>query len=172
MNVVIDTNIIRRDLDFRKKIENLQSIITDIPEEIKLITIDYTLTSNSYYIRQKYDKYYQSSDRFLVVVLLGKKNPSTVDDLRDELRDLADRDRKTNNGRNYYDNIRIITAEEYKKFLGFDGLYAKTYDEVQTLGYTVFEGKFHDKLREIWEIYSEYLSTFSPNWVNSYLKQY
>lgn len=43
-------------------------------ENIEIINIDITITTNPYYIREKFFKEYQGKNRFLIIVLLSYEN--------------------------------------------------------------------------------------------------
>ncbi|KKM72148.1 hypothetical protein LCGC14_1423410, partial [marine sediment metagenome] len=160
-------NIILRDKAFITNIEDHQNVV-NIPEGIELITVDYTFTSNEDWIKDKFYKNYQAEDRFLIIVLLGEKNPIKVQKLRDMLRVLE----KYDDGSKYFDHIQILTSHEYKKFLGVTEGFAKQFDEIEHNSFNIFKDKkVYDESMVYWYKSLLYLSTVSTEWINKYLPQ-
>jgi len=173
-------NIIERSEAFIENIENHQNII-EIPKQVNLISVDYTFTSNEDWIREKFYKHYQSSDRFLIIVLLGVKNPFDVQAIKDMLTSLQNSDKSNN-----LDNIAILTSDEYNIFLGVnkaihDGTLSEHMDDYKfTLKYTNLEylasnvhrsKEAYDEVLKNWDLTLGYLSTISTDWISKYLLQ-
>ena len=86
------------------------------------------------FLSDKFDKHYQSEDRLLIIVLLGQKNDRDIQNINNKLQDSV----KEDDGSNHLENVRIITLEEYKDFLGFDGNHAETFDRYQKYSFDIF----------------------------------
>ncbi len=159
--------IIERSDAFRKQIENHQSII-NIPEMIKLLTIDHTISSDPRAIRQKLGKFYQSTDRFLIIVIWGHKSDNSIRILNDMLQDAIDND----DGSNHFENVKILTSNEYKEFLGFDGNFAKTFDRYQKFSDNIFRSMrlYNDVVRQSRRA-KAFLDDLDEDWINIYLPQ-
>jgi len=164
-------NIIERRGNFENNIEPLQNIIS-IPSSIKLITVDYTYTSDFDRIAEKFEKHYQSEDRLLVIVLLGQKNDRDIQNINDKLQDAVSKD----DGSGHLKNIRIITSEEYKEFLGFDGNFDEIYNRYQDYAFNIFHSQSllyeATHLQEYAELYLEGLKgDGEEDWIKLYLRQ-
>ncbi len=105
-------NIIERNSNFKKYIEALQNVLT-IPDAIKLISVDYTYSSDFDLIKKKFVKHYQSEDQLLIIVLTGQKSDRTVQELNRNLQEAV----RNDDGSNHLENIRILTSEQYGEFL-------------------------------------------------------
>ena len=161
-------NIIERNSNFKKYIEELQNILT-IPEAIKLISVDYTYSSDFDLIKKKFVKHYQSEDQLLIIVLTGQKSDRAVQKLNDKLQDAV----RDDDGSNHLENIRIITSEQYGEFLGFDGNFKEQFDHYQDLSFNLFHdldklfGAIHlSKNAKTW------LKDHNEDWINIYFPQW
>jgi len=164
-------NIIKRRGNFENNIEPLQNIIS-IPSFIELISVDYTYMSDFKEIAKKFEKHYQSKDRLLVIVLLGQKNDRDIQSINDKLQRAAKKD----GGSNYLENIRIITSEEYKEFLGFDGNFEEIYNRYQDYAFNIFHSQSLLHEAAVLQEYAEhYLKGLKENgeedWIKLYLRQ-
>lgn len=174
-------NIIERSKAFKDNIEAFQNII-EFPKNIELITVDYTFTSDKEYIKEKFYKHYQEKDRFLIIVLLGEKSPKKILGLRQMLNDLQKKD----DGSNNLNHIKILTSDEYIKFLAIPRLLAdralvdnlkvrdflNQYESIKHWSLNIFNNKdMYDKALEYWELSLSYLSNTPVDWINSYLPQ-
>jgi len=160
-------NIIERSDEFRKYIEAHQDVLS-IPNSIKLLSVDYTFASSLKFILEKLDKQYQSEDRLLIIVLLGQKSDRNIKSINRELQKAINDD----DGSNHLENVRIITSEEYKEFLGFDGNYAKTFNRYQEFSFNVFHSNslFYEVLRQSRQA-ENYLKGLNEDWIERYLTQ-
>lgn len=122
-------------------------IIVNIPDYIKFITVDYTAASNPLHVIEKFDKDYQSEDRYLVIVLLGHKPKKRIKDIKKVLAD------KQEENLEKYKHISILTSEQYKRFLGFDKQYGKEYDLLNQLSFSILSGSMSslEKLLPLWK---------------------
>jgi len=164
-------NIIERSDTFREKIEALQDIVS-IPDLIKLITVDYTFASDFQSIAEKFEKHYQSEDRLLVIVLLGQKNDRDIANINKKLQRAV----KEDDGSNHLKNVRIITSEEYKEFLGFDGNFEGIYNRYQDYAFNIFHSQslLYEAayLQEYAEHYLKGLKEDGEeDWIKLYLRQ-
>ena len=128
--------------NFEKYIEDRQNVLS-IPDAINLIAVDYTYSSEwDLVIKKKLNKLYQSEDRLLIIVLLGQKSDSKMQELNKELQEAVKKD----DGSRHLENVRIITSKEYGKFLGFDnsGLsindrnFKQRFERYQDLSFNLF----------------------------------
>ena len=133
---------------------------------IIIISIDYTFSSNEYSIKDKCFRTYQSEDRFLLIVLLGKKNPSKIESLQDMVSDLAEDDKKLKTGQ-YMDHINVIAAKDFMDILGVDGYYKRLYEQVNYLSFNSdeanigfnFELNYFNKLTmDMWKYSRKHLA--------------
>jgi len=138
----------------------------------ELITVDYTYTSDFNLIAEKFKKHYQSEDRLLVIVLLGQKNDRDIQDINKKLQDAVSED----DGSSHLENVRIITSEEYKEFLGFDGNFEEIYNRYQDYAFNIFHSQ--SKLFEathLQEYAEHYLKGLKgdgeEDWIKLYLRQ-
>ena len=160
-------NIIERRGNFENNIEPLQNIIS-IPSSIELITVDYTYISDFQSIARKFKKHYQSEDRLLVIVLLGQKNDNDIKNINDELQEAVSKD----DGSNHLENIRIITSEEYKEFLGFDGNFEEIYNRYQDYAFNIFHSQsLLYEATHLQEYAEHYLKGLNEDWIEKYLRQ-
>ncbi len=156
--------------NFEKYIEDLQNVLR-IPDEINLITVDFTYVSDWVILKEKLDKHYQSDDRLLIIVLLGRKSDTTIRKLNDKLKATIKKD----DGSNHYENIRIISSEQYGEFLGlgFDRDYERVYEEIQDATFNIFHdvntlfGAIDLKRRAEWwlqqhEVYEDWINIYIP----------
>lgn len=152
---------------FETNIEALQNILT-IPDSINLIAVDYTYTSNLKFILEKFDKNYQSEDRLLVIVLLGQKNDRDINKINKLLQQAV----KNDDGSKHLENIRIITSEQYKEFLGFDGNFEKQFNRYQKLSFNLFHSTnlLFEAIRQNKHAVS-WLEGHNEDWINIYLPQ-
>ena len=159
-------NIIERSDNFRNNIERFQNIIS-IPDSIKLISVDYTYLSEWSKISEKLDKFYQSGDRMLIIVLLGDTAKHATK-FRNQLQKATDND----DGSNHLENVKILTSKEYQEFLGFDGHHAKTFDLYQRLAFNVFSSKrlLYDAALQR-NLVAKELKALNIDWINTYLRQ-
>jgi len=164
-------NIIERRGNFENNIEPLQNIIS-IPSSIELITVDYTYMSDFQFIAEKFKKHYQSEDRLLIIVLLGQKNDRDIKKINRELQMAVSKD----DGSNHLENIRIITSEEYKEFLGFDGNFDEIFNRYQDYAFNIFHSQ--SLLREAMHLqeYAEHylegrIEDRTEDWIEIYLRQ-
>ncbi len=155
-----------RNQDFIGKIENKQNILK-IKNEIKTIVVDYTVADYLKYITPKFYKDYQSSDRLLIIVLDGLNADSNKLKLQTKI------------NRKGLENIEILTASEYKTFLGlkdkssndYDQL-SKDYDLLQKLITDSYTSKiFLDKLKIMGSNNAQYLTTTygTQKYYNNYI---
>ncbi len=99
-------NDIGCDDTFRKKIESHQDILT-IPENIKLINIDYLLSLSKESIKKKCRKGYHGREKWLILVsLLSKKRSNKL---------------PRNLDIPYPKNVKILSPEEFAEFFGYEG---------------------------------------------------
>jgi len=164
-------NIIERRGNFENNIEPLQNIIS-IPSSIELITVDYTYLSDFQSIAEKFKKHYQSEDRLLVIVLLGQKNDRNIASINRDLQKAVKKD----DGSNHLENIRIITSEEYREFLGFDGNFDEIYSRYQNYAFNIFHSQSllyeATHLQEYAELYLKGLKEDrTEDWIQKYLRQ-
>ena len=164
-------NTIERSDAFKKEIEALQNIVS-IPDLIKLITVDYTYTSDFSDIENKFKKNYQSEDQLLVIVLLGQKNDRDIKNINRDLQKAV----KDDDGSNHLENIRIITSEEFKEFLGFDGNFEGIYDRYQDYAFNLFHSQsLLDEATHLQEYAEHYLKGLiedgEEDWIKLYLRQ-
>ncbi|KKL83905.1 hypothetical protein LCGC14_1970050 [marine sediment metagenome] len=146
-----------------------------------MISVDYTLTTNKDWIKEKFYKHYQAEDRLLIIVLVGEKNPRDVKALRDMLTSLKRRDKSHN-----LENIRILTSDEYNKFLGINRVvyegtlldnidnykYSLKYSNIEYWTSAAYrERDAYDEAMKNWDLSLGYLSTISTDWINRYLPQ-
>lgn len=104
-------------IKFQRHILNLLGI--SIPKGIKIVTVDFTLSSKDSVILDKTEKHYQSKDRFLFIVVYGTKNPDTIN----HLNKLVKEEGKT--------NVKVLSLNDYIKLLGIDK--AKIYKDFKDL---------------------------------------
>jgi len=157
--------------NFEVYIEDRQNILT-IPDEIILITVDFTYVSDWATLKQKLDKYYQSDDRLLIIVLVGQKSDRTIQKLNDKLKATIKKD----DGSNHYENIRIISSEQYGEFLGlgFDRDYERVYEEIQDATFNIFHdvntlfGAMFLKRQAEWWLSQH---NAKEDWINIYIPQ-
>ncbi|TXT59312.1 MAG: hypothetical protein BAJALOKI3v1_1090003 [Promethearchaeota archaeon] len=174
-NFQVDS-LIERDATFKDKIDKNQDVI-QIPGRINMITIDYTFSSKKDIVLGKCDKSYQSDDRLLLIVLLGSKNPNTVQKLRENLADDTDIP-EYSKGDKY---VRIITMEEYTTFLTIEYYdFADTFNEIIELSYKIFRSQslnfdrenIYGQLSKYWSLAVDYLAAYDDDaWVDKYLPQ-
>jgi len=162
--------------NFEKYIEDRQSVLT-IPDEINLISIDYTYSSEwDLFIKPKLDKFYQSKDRFLMIVLMGPKNDATVRAIQDKLQNLVEAD----DGSRHLENVKIITSEQYGEFLGFnnpvlslnDKGFKQRFDNYQELSFNIFsklDSLFGALQQNEWA--ERWLTGHNEDWMNIYRPQ-
>jgi hypothetical protein len=129
----IDTFIERN--DNLKEIEKLQSVVS-VPKSIRFYAVDYTVSTDLDHIEEKLDKHYQSDDRYLLIVLLGKKNPDKINKLKDMLES-----RRRDSTYNNLDHVQILTASEYSEFLDFDGDFKKDFDRYEQFSFEAFRSQ-------------------------------
>ena len=156
---------------FRKEIEAKQDILS-IPKNIELLAVDYTYTSNIAFIMEKLDKHYQSGNRMLLIVLLGEKSDKAIQDINDALQNAISND----DGSRHLENVRILTSEEYKEFLGFDGQYADEFDRYQEYSFNLFRSRrYLDQIRKMSDRARDFFNDPSiileEAWINAYLRQ-
>ena len=154
--------------NFEKYIEALQNIIK-IPDAINLISVDYTYSSDfEQVIQLKFDKYYQSDDRLLIIVLLGQKNDKDIKKINDKLQKAV----KNDDGSRHLENIRILTSEEYGAFLGFDENFEEIFNRIQELAFNIFySGNFlFEALRQKNQAES-WLNGHNEDWIKIYCPQ-
>lgn len=173
-------NIIERSPAFISIIENYQDII-EIPECIKLISVDYTFSSDEEIILEKFSKYYQAEDRFLIIVLLGEKSPTKVDKLKEKLNNLRIQD----DGSNHFNHITILTVDEYIKFLTPRIIcessliykskaweFLRQYYSIKHWSFNIFDHKdIYNNILKYWDLSLHYLSEINTDWINDYLPQ-
>jgi len=159
--------------NFKIYIKTLQKVLT-IPEAIKLISVDYTYSSDFKTIKKKFLKHYQSDDRLLIIVLTGQKSDSTVQNLNDKLQLAVKKDQ----GSNHLENIRIITSEQYGEFLGFDltktklNQFEQRFKKYQDLSFNLFHDI--DKLFGAMHLSGHaksWLDGHNEDWINIYFPQ-
>jgi len=159
--------IIERSDSFKDNIEKHQTII-EIPNEIKLIVIDHTIASTLKFVKEKLDRFYQSKDRFLIIVLWGHKSDSYMRDLNAMLQNAIDKD----DGSKYLNNVKIITSEEYKTFLGFDGNFAEEFDRYEDFSFNVFRSlRLYNNMVRQSNAAQAFLRDVNEDWINFYLPQ-
>ena len=152
---------------FETNIEAHQNILT-IPDSINLITVDYTYMSDFNFIKEKFDKHYQSEDRLLIIVLLGQKNDRDIRNIDNKLQQAI----SENDGSKHLENVRIITSEQYKEFLGFDGNFEKQFNRYQELSFNLFHS-----MNLLFEAITQnkhavsWLEDHDEDWINIYLPQ-
>jgi hypothetical protein len=96
------------------------------PDKYKAIMVDYTMASKPLRVLGKLAKGYQSSDRFLFIVLYAKKSSKTVTKLQNALIEMTTKDPSLK-------SVKIITLEEYLQFLGVGEKYYKLFDDINNL---------------------------------------
>jgi hypothetical protein len=114
-----------RDKEFYKLIELNQGLIV-LNEKIKLINIDITITTNPYYIREKFFKGYQNKHRFLIIVLLSyeKANSNFWSLVKDSFRNIIVP---------YAENIKILTSTQFSNLFSYSGNFLKNYKDYNQL---------------------------------------
>ena len=95
-------NLIFRNIEFIDLIEKKQKIL-EIPENIKIINIEYYSGSDTDTIIHKCLKNYQGKNRFLIIVLLLTENYNI----------------QTPNNIPFKKNVKIFNAMEFSRFLGY-----------------------------------------------------
>ena len=106
--------IIKRNCNFKKKIELFQEIIHFSPE-IELIVIDFTLSLYPKVILEKALRNYQNKNRFLIIVLLreeGTLNAQYFQNLLENDINICNEDKNL---------IKVINFKEYIGFLNLGG---------------------------------------------------
>jgi len=103
-------SFIVRDDDFRNNVERHQKILS-ISNQIEGISIDYTLSNDIDKVLKKAYKNYHGDNKLLIIVLLNTGKRS-VSDFQNALASRSDVQNK--------ENIKFLTAEEFKDFLGFN----------------------------------------------------
>jgi len=99
-------NDIGRDDIFRIEIESQQNVLT-IPENIKLINIDYLLGLSKESIEKKCRKGYHGKEKLLILVsLLNRKRNNRLPKNLDIL---------------FPESVKILNPEEFAKFFGYEG---------------------------------------------------
>ncbi|GAG90514.1 unnamed protein product, partial [marine sediment metagenome] len=159
-------NMIERSDEFRNNIEQFQNIIS-IPDSIKLISVDYTYTADFDTLAEKFEKFYQSGDRMLVIVLLGASNRK-LKNFKEYLQKATNEDK----GSKHLEHVKILSLDEYREFLGFDGHYAKTFDLYQMMAFRTFSSKrflYETALQS--NLVAKQLEALNEDWINTYLRQ-
>lgn len=128
-------SLIERSDDFKEKIEKLQNIVS-VPKSIRFYAVDHTVSSDLEFIEEKLDKHYQSDDRYLLIVLWGKKNPDKINEIKNMLES-----RREDSTYNNLDHVQILTAAEYSKFLGFDEDFKDDFDRFEQYSFSAFRGQ-------------------------------
>ncbi len=100
--------LIWRDNVFRESFEPFQKIMS-IPEEIKMIAVDFTYSLNSIAILEKCNRKYQSEIRLLIIVLLQERKTLNAPLFQDMI----------NKDPNIFlpENIKVINYNDYLSFL-------------------------------------------------------
>lgn len=159
-------NMIERSETFKNNIEQFQNIIS-IPGSIKLISVDYTYIADFKTLEEKFDKFYQSKDRMLIIVLMGQSEKH-IANFRKKLQQATAED----DGSRHLEHVKILTSKEYGVFLGFDGHHAKTFDLYQKLAFSVFSSRrllFDATLQH--NLVARQLEALNEDWINTYLRQ-
>ncbi len=97
-------NLIIRNREFIELIEKKQETL-EIPENIKIVNVEYYSGSDIDTIIQKCHKNYQGKDRFLIIVLLLTENYNIP----------------TPNNIPFKNNVKIFNAMEFSQFIGYNG---------------------------------------------------
>lgn len=141
--------------------------IVNIPDYIKFITVDYTAASNPLHVIEKFDKDYQSEDRYLVIVLLGHKPEKRIKNIKDNLA------KKQQKDPDKYKHISILTSEQYKRFLGFDSQFGKEYDLLDQLSFSLLDGSMDalERLLPLWLNHLRYFYSLNDEWILQYFPQ-
>ena len=100
--------LIERNEDFIKNIENSQKVL-NIPNSIKHILIDFTLTLYSNVIIDKCYRNYQNEQRFLIIVLY----PKGYESLLQEVQNLI----QNSNSISFKEHVKVINFSQYLEFL-------------------------------------------------------
>ena len=146
----IDT-LIEVDANFKMIIEKQFKI--KIPDGIKQISIDYTLSSDKEIIKGKCFKSYQSDDRFLLIVLLGDKKASKITALQNLVDNLKTSEEL------YLEHVNVITAKDLMDFLSVDGYFKKINEQINYLSFNLFDNQYLNKFTtDIWRYSREYLA--------------
>ncbi|MBA7529085.1 hypothetical protein ES705_21277 [subsurface metagenome] len=119
-----------------------------------------------------FKKHYQSEDRLLVIVLLGQKKDRNIASINKKLQEAVEKD----DGSNHLKNVKIITSEEYKEFLGFDGNFGEIYSRYQNYAFNIFHSQSllceAVYLQEHAEHYLKGLKEDrAEDWIQKYLRQ-
>ena len=104
-------NAILRNLNFKQKIENRQSVLK-LPNPIKLLNIEYYSGSDIETIIQKCKKDYQGESKFLIIVSLSTEKKKI----------------KTPNVP-YKEHVGIMNVKEFASFMGYEGQDLQDYNE-------------------------------------------
>lgn len=105
-------------------------------KSIRFYAVDHTVSSDLEFIEEKLDKHYQSDDRYLLIVLWGKKNPDKINEIKNMLES-----RREDSTYNNLDHVQILTAAEYSKFLGFDEDFKDDFDRFEQYSFSAFRGQ-------------------------------
>lgn len=110
-NLAVDIAILR-DNNFKKSIEKNQRNFPLLNPSIKLICIDFTLSTSFKALKMKFYKKYQSSDRLLIIVLLiqSANYKNVIDKLYEDLDLLTDVPHKL--------NIKFLTFNMFLEYIG------------------------------------------------------
>ncbi len=107
----VDIAILREN-NFKDSIEKNQKIIISIDKKIRLVCIDFTLSTSLKAIKTKFYKNYQATDRLLIIVLLleEENNDTIISELYSGMNSLTNV--------LYKKNIKFIDYSQYLEFLG------------------------------------------------------
>ena len=126
-----------------------------IPKGIKYIVIDFSLSKSDSFFMSKTKKFYQSDDRYLLLIHYGEYKDSMVPSIRKKIAKAGEE-----GGITFSENIGILTDDVFKDFLGISNEFLSTYEDFQRTMTKIYENRRRSDLVELIELWEKSQSYF------------